>query len=115
MNPTASASTVIGHGSPTTIIDHEGQRKLMQEGLEAWGVSSGMKILVLAADFTRFHSGAGELTSILYDLVGNKCHVDVMPTLGTHVPMDKEEIETMYPGIPLDRFLVHNWRTETVV
>jgi nickel-dependent lactate racemase len=114
MNPASPAATVLGLGSPSTVIDSDRQRQLMQQALEAWGVAPGMKILVLAPDFTRFHSGSGELTSILYEQVGAGCRVDVLPTLGTHVPMPPDEIEEMYPGIPLDRFIVHNWRTDTV-
>jgi nickel-dependent lactate racemase len=111
----ATAVSVLGHGGPTTDIGLGEQRRLMAEALEAWDVPVGGKILVLAPDLTRFHSGAGELTAMLYDLAGDRFRVDVMPTLGTHVPMEKDEIEAMYPGVPLERFLVHNWRTETIV
>ena len=37
--------------------------------------------------------------------------IDVLPALGTHVPMTEEEIATMFPGAKDKNFLVHNWRT----
>ena len=111
---TPTPTALLGHGSTTTIITPDEQRELMARAIESWNLPAGARILVLAPDFTRFHSGAGELTSMLYQLVGDRVRVDVMPTLGTHMPMEREELETMYPGIPLDRFLVHNWRTDTV-
>ena len=38
-----------------------------------------------------------------------------MPALGTHVPMSETEIRDMFgPDIPLDIFLVHNWRSDCI-
>ena len=37
------------------------------------------------------YSGAGKITEIYYDLLKDTCQVDIMPALGTHVPMTKEE------------------------
>ncbi|MBT9135940.1 MAG: hypothetical protein DDT34_01006 [Firmicutes bacterium] len=37
-----------------------------------------------------------------------------MPALGTHTPMSTAEIKKMYGDLPLDRFLVHDWRQDTV-
>jgi len=36
--------------------------------------------------------------------------VDVLPALGTHVPMTPEHIARMYPGVPAAKFRVHDWR-----
>ena len=70
------------------------------------------KVLLLPPDFTRFHSGAGKITAFLYDLLSPTCVVDIMPALGTHVAMTSDEIRAMFgKWIPLDRFIVHNWRT----
>jgi len=41
--------------------------------------------------------------------------VDIMPALGTHEPMTKEEIREMFgEEIPYDRFITHNWKTDVV-
>ena len=72
------------------------------------------KVLLLPPDFTRFHSGAGKIANHLYHVLKDTCQVDVMPTLGTHVPMTDEEIRQMYGDIPLERFIVHNWREDVV-
>ncbi len=73
------------------------------------------KVLILPPDYTRFYSNAGELTAILYDLLGPEAEIDIMPALGTHVPMTEKEIRAMFgPDIPLARFRVHDWRSSLV-
>lgn len=73
------------------------------------------KVLLLVPDFTRFHSNAGKIANIYYHLLdGGGCRVDLLPALGTHVPMTKEECAAMYGDVPPERFLVHNWRTGVV-
>lgn len=73
------------------------------------------RVLLLPPDFTRFHSEAGKITATYYDLLKDTCHVDVMPALGTHMPMTDMEIERMYgKDIPKERFIVHDWRNDIV-
>ena len=73
------------------------------------------KVLILPPDFTRMYSGAGKITAIYYELLKDKCQVDIMPALGTHVPMTKEEWVAFFgEGVPFDRMIVHNWRTDVV-
>ena len=73
------------------------------------------KVLILPPDFTRMYSGAGKITAIYYELLKDKCQVDIMPALGTHVPMTQEEWVAFFgEGVPFDRMLVHNWRTDVV-
>ncbi|MGI6173237.1 MAG: lactate racemase domain-containing protein [Christensenellales bacterium] len=72
------------------------------------------KVLLLPPDFTRYHSGAGSITSFLYERLKGQCEVDVMPALGTHVPMSDAEIAEMYPDIPRERFIAHDWRRDVV-
>ncbi|MCL2579436.1 MAG: lactate racemase domain-containing protein [Oscillospiraceae bacterium] len=68
------------------------------------------KVLLIPPDITRLNSGAGLITSICYQLLEGT-HVDVLPALGTHAPMTRDEqIAFFGPEIPADRFLVHNWR-----
>ena len=73
------------------------------------------KVLILPPDLTRLHSGAGYITNVLYHaLAEQRCVVDIIPALGTHVPMTTEELQTMFGDIPLDRFFEHNWRRDVV-
>ncbi|HPK02038.1 MAG TPA: lactate racemase domain-containing protein, partial [Candidatus Sumerlaeota bacterium] len=70
------------------------------------------RILVIGPDITRCYSGAGGLTSLLFELAAGRCHIDLMPALGTHEPMTPAELDRMYPGVPHDRVLVHDWRND---
>lgn len=73
------------------------------------------KVLILPPDFTRMYSGAGKITAIYYEMLADKCEVDVMPALGTHVPMTREECETFFCGVvPYEKLIVHNWREDVV-
>jgi nickel-dependent lactate racemase len=74
------------------------------------------KIILLPPDSTRKHSGIGKLTELLYFALQKKNkEVDIMPALGTHSAMDKEQLQAMFGSkIPLDRFIVHNWREDPV-
>ena len=72
-------------------------------------------VLILPPDFTRYHSNAGFITNFYYHyLTDLGCNVDLLPTLGTHVPMTKEQIESMYGDIPFEKFIAHNWRRDVV-
>jgi len=69
------------------------------EGKKSSSVSGALKkrVCILPPDFTRFHSRAGEISSILYDLMplGSESVwsvTDVMPALGTHAPMSKDQV-----------------------
>lgn len=71
------------------------------------------KILLIPPDFTRLHSNAGLLTNFYYHLARERgAEVDILPALGSHVPMTDEELTAMFGDIPHDRFLIHNWRTD---
>ncbi len=73
------------------------------------------KVLILPPDYTRMYSGAGKITAIYYELLKDTCQVDIMPALGSHVPMTKEEWVAFFgEGVPFDRMLIHNWRTDVV-
>jgi len=74
---------------------------------------SARKVLLLPPDHTRSNSGAGELTNLLYEMFAPTAQVDIMPTIGTHSPMTEQQLRMMYGDkIPLDRFLVHDWRNQ---
>ncbi len=97
-------------GGPEAVLEEAQRRDFVRNLLDSWG-SPPSRVLLLPPDFTRFNSGAGELTAFFYEALAPAVQVDIMPALGTHVPMTEAEIRTMFgPGIPLDRFLVHDWR-----
>ena len=71
------------------------------------------RALLLPPDFTRFHSNAGLITQLYYKaLTAAGAQVDVMPALGTHVPVTREQYAAMFGGLPYEQMLVHNWRTD---
>jgi nickel-dependent lactate racemase len=69
------------------------------------------KVLILPPDITRAHSGAGMITELLWGQLGEKIS-DILPALGTHVPMDKSEISRMFGSVPHSLFREHRWRTD---
>ena len=73
------------------------------------------KALLLPPDYTRYHSNAGFITNVYYHLLTDMgCQVDLIPALGTHVPVTEEEAADMFGDIPFDQFIPHNWRTDVV-
>jgi nickel-dependent lactate racemase len=84
------------------------QSQLLDELVAALGPLR--RVLLVPPDFTRRHSGAGELTSELWKRLSGHATVEVLPALGTHAPMTEEEITAMFPGVPPAAFRVHDWR-----
>jgi nickel-dependent lactate racemase len=96
-------------GSENTVIDTQ---HLMDALFSVYdNLNTVNKVLVIPPDFTRYHSKAGEITSLTYEYYKDKM-TDILPALGTHFPMTEEEIDVMYSGIPHNLFRVHNWRED---
>jgi nickel-dependent lactate racemase len=111
-----SAIPAIIKKSDTGLNDAVMEASLAQS-IESFKEAGGTlnKVLLIPPDMTRLHSYAGKLTNIYYRLLSDTCQVDIMPALGTHMPMTDEEITEMFGAdIPKDRFLVHNWRNDVV-
>jgi len=68
------------------------------------------KILLIPPDFSRFHSGSGEICSQLYFLLAKRAAIEFLPALGTHRPMTVTEITQMFPGVPHDLIRIHDWQ-----
>ncbi len=69
------------------------------------------KVLAVPPDFTRFHSRAGKLTEFAWRYYGGRL-TDILPALGTHIPMTTDELKEMFGQTPLNLFREHNWRTD---
>lgn len=98
-------------GSPDTVISPEDLKHGLYTALEKLGKRE--KVLVVPPDFTRFHSRAGEITTLLYKYYREGLK-DILPALGTHTPMTPDEINEMYRDIPHGLFRVHDWRNDVV-
>lgn len=71
------------------------------------------RVLALPPDFTRANSMAGPLTCMAYRYYGPRL-ADVMPALGTHVPMPEWQLDRMFPDVPKGLIREHNWRTDVM-
>lgn len=71
------------------------------------------KALILPSDFTRFHSNAGFITNVYYHILMDQgAEVDILPALGAHVPVTKEEAAAIFGDIPYEKFIPHDWHSD---
>lgn len=119
-------------GSDTTAISDDELQSQLVAFLDHLGERED--VLILPPDFTRFHSQAGKITRMItehYNFIPSSNAttttststpaIEILPALGTHAPMTKEQIKTMF-GDELskkqsqdpDPFLVHDWRNDVV-
>ena len=98
-------------GSPTTDLSDEDLREALRKALSS--LAPKKKVLVIPPDFTRFNSRAGLLTCEAYQYYGDQL-TDILPALGTHVPMPGTQLDEMFPGIPHELFRPHHWREDVV-
>jgi nickel-dependent lactate racemase len=98
-------------GSENTIIG----RNDLEYGLYSALVKLGKreKVLVVPPDFTRFHSRAGDVTTLIYNYYKDNLK-DILPALGTHAPMSEEQIDEMFKGVPKNLFRTHDFRKDVV-
>jgi nickel-dependent lactate racemase len=97
-------------GAPGADLDGEPTSELVETLLRRLGPLE--RVLLIPPDFTRLHSGAGELTRLLYERLSPKAQVTVLPALGTHVPMSETEVAQMFPGVPRSIFRTHDFRND---
>ena len=98
-------------GSENTVINSNDLEYGLYSALVKIG--SRKKILVIPPDFTRFHSRAGEITTLLYKYYKGNLK-DILPALGTHTPMSDQDIAEMFREVPKELFRVHDWRKDIV-
>ena len=96
-------------GSEHTDLSSQQLGELLSEGLAKLGARN--RVLAVPPDQSRFHSRAGELTCLVWKYYGDRLKA-VLPALGTHTRMGTAQLEHMFPGMPLDLFHIHNWRTD---
>ncbi|VTS07894.1 lactate racemase domain-containing protein [Tuwongella immobilis] len=102
-------------GGVDTIITPERAGELVDSLLEQLESRRPLKrVLLIPPDITRYYSWAGPLTVMLYQRLVGRAEVQILPALGTHVPMTPPEMDRMFPGIPHERFLPHDWRNAVV-
>ena len=106
-------ATYLAYGNPNAVITTEKKCELLHDLLLNQLSGIGGKILVVPPDITRLPSNAGELTKILYQIwsetKGNQ--FDILPAIGTHTPMTKRQIKTMFGDLNQASYYDHNWRT----
>ena len=99
-------------GAADLTIDSNRISELIDNMLEKLGNLN--RVLILPPDFTRYHSYAGEITCMLYQKLKRSSYIEIMPTLGTHLPMSDDELDMMYTGIPHEVFKRHDWKNDIV-
>jgi nickel-dependent lactate racemase len=110
-NAKTEAMIYFQQGSENTVLSDRDLKEGLFSALEKLGKRN--KVLAIPPDFTRFHSRAGELTSLVYEYYGDKLK-DVLPALGTHSPMTPEQLNIMFPGVPAEILRVHYWRSDVL-
>lgn len=98
-------------GSENSALSSDHLREGLYSALDRLGRRN--RVLVVPPDFTRFHSRAGDLTSLVYDYYREGL-TDILPALGTHSPMTGEQLNTMFPGVPAHLFRIHDWRHDVL-
>ena len=98
-------------GSETEVLSSDDLKKALFSTLDKVGKKK--KVLAIPPDITRYHSRAGELTNFLYQYYRKNLQ-DILPALGTHTPMTKDQLKTMFGDIPLNLFKEHDWRNDVL-
>ena len=87
-------------------------RAALMQSLEGRDIK---KALILPPDYTRFHSNAGFITNVYYHALKDMgAQVDIMPALGSHDPMTREQAAKMLGDVPFESLIVHDWRNDVV-
>lgn len=98
-------------GSPTAELSDNQLREGLTSCFEQLG--ERQRVIALPPDFTRLNSRAGLLTCMTHEYFGDRL-TDVMPALGTHVPMPDWQLEKMFPGVPKTLIREHRWREDVI-
>ncbi|MCL2528611.1 MAG: lactate racemase domain-containing protein [Defluviitaleaceae bacterium] len=103
MNP-----KIISIENETTGLSNE---TILQTLKQALNGARYNKVLLIPPDGTRAYSGAGIITAMYYEMfTATGAKVDILPALGTHAPMTREQQVAFFGNIPESCFLEHKWR-----
>ena len=113
--------TLVSKGGISLDLSDEEMDELFSEALSKAleKVNNSAPVLILPPDITRFHSRAGFLADIaareLGALGGKPDRLGaIMPALGTHMAMTRDELRRMFAKIPAGKFRIHDWRNDVV-
>ncbi len=104
-------TTYYAHGTPDADLTSDDLQRALTETFDRLGPRR--RVLALPPDFTRANSMAGPITCMVCRYFGESL-TDVMPALGTHVPMPDWQLDRMFPSVPRKLIRKHNWRTDVV-
>lgn len=96
-------------GDAKSVLGADDFREALQAAFDA--VGGPQKVLAIPPDHTRSDSRAGELTCLAHEMLGDRL-TDVMPALGTHAPMNEEELRYMFGDLPRELIRVHDWKND---
>ncbi|MDR0567788.1 MAG: lactate racemase domain-containing protein [Spirochaetaceae bacterium] len=107
--------TYIAKGGPRLDLTDQELDELFSQALAnaAADTARSGPVLILPPDVTRFHSRGGYLTDIACRELSGRVSA-IMPALGTHIVMTREELRKMFPKSPQDKFRSHDWRKDVV-
>jgi nickel-dependent lactate racemase len=94
-------------GSEASVLTESDMKTGLHAALDQLGERE--RVLIVPPDITRFHSRAGLLTQYAWEYYGDKVKA-ILPAVGTHYPMTRDEIREMFGDIPVDLFVEHDWR-----
>lgn len=105
---------LFAEGGVDSAIEGESLDTLLDRLVAEWVHNTDVKrMLIIPPDHTRLQSKAGELTAMLWDRLHEEIDIEIMPALGTHAPMTREECDLMsWSKIPMEKILPHKWREE---
>jgi nickel-dependent lactate racemase len=98
-------------GSAHAELNERDVQRGLSEAFRQIGPKS--RVLAIPPDITRVHSMAGKLTALIWEHYGERLK-DILPALGTHAAMTREEITRMFGAMPASLFRVHDWRKDVV-
>lgn len=102
---------LFARGSKTDVITPAQVKEILSQTFDKLGYRR--RVLALPPDYTRANSYAGPITQMAYEYFKDRM-TDIMPALGTHVPMTEQELDAMFGNIPHSLFRVHDWRKDVV-
>lgn len=108
---------LVSDGAPARSISAGELRGLVGRMVSDEIVDAGARrVLLVPPDHTRLHSRAGEITALLFEqLTAHGCTVKVIPALGTHSRMSREQCLLLFgESVPAESILEHRWRDRLV-